>query len=69
MAKIAALAGLLLLMANAPARAEPNFAVWRVAHERLLCKWRHSEPRCGWTVGGYTCGSPKGSHRSHAYAR
>jgi hypothetical protein len=59
MAKIATLVGLLLLMANMPARAEPNFAVWRIAHERLLAKWRCSEPRCGWTVGGYTCSSKR----------
>jgi hypothetical protein len=68
MAKIA-LIGLLLLVASAPAHAEPNFAVWRIAHEQLLAKWRCSEPRCGWTVGGYTCSSLKHSRQSHAQAR
>jgi hypothetical protein len=53
--KIAALAGLLLLMAGTDVRADPSYAVWLMAHERMLAKWRHSEPRCGWTVGGYTC--------------
>jgi hypothetical protein len=59
MAKIATLVGLLLSIANMPARAEPNFAVWRIAHERLLAKWRCSEPRCGWPVGGSTCSSKR----------
>jgi hypothetical protein len=69
MAKIATLVGLLLLTANMPARAEPNFAVWRIAHERLLAKWRCSEPRCGWTVGGYTCSSPKRARFTDAQVR
>jgi hypothetical protein len=69
MAKIAALAGLLVLMPNIVARADPSYAVWadqsyivwRLAHERLLAKWRASEPRCGWTAGGYACSSRKRS--------
>jgi hypothetical protein len=68
MAKIAALIGLLVLMASTPVRAEPNFAVWRIAHERLLAKWRCAEPRCGWTVGGYTCSSLRRSRVIHARA-
>ena len=28
-------------------------------HERLLAKWRASEPRCGWTAGGYACSNRK----------
>ena len=55
MAKIAALAVLLTLTTSPAALADPNLLVWRIAHERMLAKWRHSEPRCGWTVGGYTC--------------
>ena len=69
MAKIAALAELLVLMTNIIARADPSYAVWadqsyivwRRAHERLLAKWRASEPRCGWTAGGYACASRKWS--------
>jgi hypothetical protein len=63
MAKIAALAGLLVLMTNIVARADPSHAVWadQSAHERLLAKWRASEPRCGWTAGGYACSSRKRS--------
>ena len=36
MAKIAALTGLLVLMASTDVRADPNYAVWRIAHERML---------------------------------
>jgi len=68
MARIAALIGL-LLAANAPAQAEPNFEVWRVAHEQLLAKWRCAEPRCGWTVGGYTCSSRTRARGIHTRAR
>jgi hypothetical protein len=68
MTRIAVLLGL-LLTASASARAEPNFEVWRVAHERLLAKWRCAEPRCGWTVGGYTCSSLRRSRVIHARAR
>jgi hypothetical protein len=52
---VCALAGVLTLASMAPAAAEPNYFVWQIAHERMLAKWRHSEPRCGWTVGGYRC--------------
>jgi hypothetical protein len=55
MAKIAALAVLLTLATSPAALADPNLLVWRIAHERMLAKWRRAEPRCGWTVGGYTC--------------
>jgi hypothetical protein len=51
----AALLIVLSLGANSNALAEPNFGVWACAHERMVAKWRHAEPRCGWTVGGYTC--------------
>ena len=51
----AALMAVLSLSAISNASAEPNFAVWACAHERMLAKWRHAQPRCGWTVGGYTC--------------
>jgi hypothetical protein len=58
MLKIAAGLGCLLILFPATeARAEPNYAVWLIAHERMVAKWRRSEPRCGWTVGGYTCSS------------
>jgi hypothetical protein len=53
----AVLAGLLLLTTSASALADPNYFVWRIAHERMLAKWRCAEPRCGWTVAGYTCRS------------
>jgi len=67
--KIPTLVGLLVLMTNIVARADPSYAVWadqsyivwRLAHERLLAKWRASEPRCGWTAGGYACASRKRS--------
>ena len=55
MAKIAVLAVLLTLPTSPAALADPNLLVWGIAHERMLAKWRHAEPRCGWTVGGYTC--------------
>jgi hypothetical protein len=55
MARIAALAVLLTLTASSNVLANENLLVWRIAHERMLAKWRHAEPRCGWTVGGYTC--------------
>src|SRR5262245_57590474 len=59
--KIPTLVGLLVLMTNIVARADPSYVVWRLAHERLLAKWRASEPRCGWTAGGYACASRKRS--------
>jgi hypothetical protein len=52
---------LLTLMAISEAPAEPNYAVWSAAHARMLAKWRCAEPRCGWTVGGYTCPSRIGT--------
>jgi len=51
----AAVACLLTLMTVSATRAEPDYFVWSVAHERMLARWRWAEPRCGWTVGGYTC--------------
>ena len=50
-----ALAVVLTLASAAPAAADSNYFVWKIAHERMLAKWRHAEPRCGWTVGGYRC--------------
>jgi hypothetical protein len=44
-----------LIAMTQSAWAEPNYFVWQIAHERMLAKWRHAEPRCGWTVGGYRC--------------
>jgi hypothetical protein len=55
MAKIAALAVLLVFTASPDASADENLLVWRIAHERMMAKIRYTEPRCGWTVGGYTC--------------
>ena len=55
MAKVTALAALLVLAASADASANENLLVWRIAHERMMAKIRYTEPRCGWTVGGYTC--------------
>ena len=51
MAKIAALAVLLTLTTSPAALADPNLLVWRIAHERMLAKWRHAEPRCGHPAG------------------
>ena len=51
----AALIAALILSTISNAAADPNFAVWACAHERMVAKWHHAEPRCGWTVGGYTC--------------
>lgn len=56
-ARIAAIAGLLMLTASTDVCADPSYAAWKAAHERMLARWRHSEPRCGWTVGGYSCGT------------
>jgi hypothetical protein len=71
-AKVAALVGLLAPMTITNARADLNCAVWRIAHERMPAKWGYSEPKCGWTVGGYTCSSLKrpdsgGAPRSPLY--
>jgi hypothetical protein len=52
------------LLLTIEARAEPNYAVWSIAHERMMASWRRAEPRCGWTVGGYTCGSRSRMHTS-----
>jgi len=49
------IAAALTLGSLAPAAAQPNYLVWELAHARMLAKWRHAEPRCGWTVGGYRC--------------
>jgi len=68
MTKAATLAVLLILMASTGARSDPDCFVWRIAHERMVDKWRSAEPKCGfWTVGGETtCNSSK---RSAARAR
>jgi hypothetical protein len=58
-ARVAALAATLIMLTSVVAQAEGSYAAWRIAHERMLAKWRCSEPRCGWTVGGYTCSSPR----------
>jgi hypothetical protein len=60
----AAVTCLMMLMRATEAAAEPNYAVWLMAHERMVAKWRHAEPRCGWTVGGNTCASRSGLRRS-----
>ena len=36
-----ALAGLLTFLSIAEAPAEPNYAVWSIAHERMLAEWRY----------------------------
>ena len=54
------LIGFLVATAVTGASAGPNYLVWSIAHERMVMGWRCSEPRCGWTVGGYTC-SPRTS--------
>ena len=46
---------LTILLPASEAPADPNYAVWLCAHERMVANWRRAEPRCGWTVGGYTC--------------
>jgi hypothetical protein len=66
MAKVATLVALLMLTTMAGARAQDNLvscAVWMEANARMLARWQHSEPRCGWTVGGNTCVSRK--HVTH----
>jgi len=55
LAAIALAAGSTALLAQSPARADPDLLVWRIAHEQMVAKWRRAEPRCGWTVGGYEC--------------
>jgi hypothetical protein len=54
-ATIIALAGFVLTVANSSARAEGDLLVWCIAHQRMEAKWQRAEPKCGWTVGGYTC--------------
>jgi hypothetical protein len=51
--------------AGTSARAEGDLRVWCIAHERMVAKWRRAEPKCGWTVGGYTC---KSKHAAKADA-
>jgi hypothetical protein len=55
-------AAALMCVPLTPVHANENFAVWAAAHERLIAKWRH-EPRCGWTVGGYTCSKKRYANR------
>ena len=44
------------LVGTAPAvHAEGDLLVWCIAHQRMEAKWQRAEPKCGWTVGGYTC--------------
>src|SRR3974377_118779 len=62
----APLALLLLLLAISEAPADPDYLMWCIAHQRMLAKWRYSEPRCGWTVGGNTCSSRVGDARPRA---
>jgi hypothetical protein len=59
-------AALSAAMAAAPAQADPNLLVWRIAHDCMVAKWRRAEPRCGWTVAGYSCNSRGRSASSHA---
>jgi hypothetical protein len=66
---IAVVVFLSTLMATSQSRAEPDYAVWMAAHERMLAKWRCQQPRCGWTVGGYTCSSRVGTRSSRGHLR
>jgi len=69
MTKLAAgLVGLLIAATVTAASAGPNYLVWSIAHERMVMGWRSAEPRCGWTVGGYTC-SPRMAMRSSRHYR
>jgi hypothetical protein len=54
-ATIVALAGVALVGTAPGVRAEGDLLVWCIAHQRMEAKWRSAEPKCGWTVGGYTC--------------
>ncbi len=45
--------------------AQQNLEAWAIAHHRLVVKWRH-EPRCGQTVGGYSC-SKKGQGSTYRF--
>jgi len=64
-ATIVALAGLVLTVTSSSTRAEGDLLAWCIAHNRMVAKWRAAEPRCGWTVGGYTCGR---KHMARSYA-
>ena len=64
-ATIVALAGFVLTVTSPSARAEGDLLAWCIAHNRMVAKWRAAEPRCGWTVGGYTCGR---KHMARSYA-
>jgi hypothetical protein len=52
---IVALTGFVLMVTSPSVRAEGDLLAWCIAHDRMVAKWRAAEPRCGWTVGGYTC--------------
>jgi hypothetical protein len=54
-ATIVALVGIVLIGTNSAVRAEGDLLVWCIAHARMEAKWQRAEPKCGWTVGGYTC--------------
>jgi hypothetical protein len=59
------LLGFLMTATVTPASAGPNYLVWSIAHDRMVAGWRCAEPRCGWTVGGYTCSPRVTMRRSH----
>jgi hypothetical protein len=54
-ATVVALVSVVLTVTGSSARAEGDLLVWCIAHQRMEAKWRSAEPKCGWTVGGYTC--------------
>ena len=54
-ATIVALVGPVLIGTTLRVRAEGDLLVWCIAHQRMEAKWQRAEPKCGWTVGGYTC--------------
>jgi hypothetical protein len=61
------LIGFLIATTVTGASAGPNYLVWSIAHERMVMGWRSSEPRCGWTVSGYTCSPRTAMRSSHHY--
>jgi hypothetical protein len=63
----ALLVTLLVSIPLGKASAGPNYLVWSIAHERMVAGWRCAEPRCGWTVGGYTCSSRATAASSQRY--
>jgi hypothetical protein len=65
---IVTLVGVALMIANSSARAEGDLLAWCIAHQRMEAKWQRAEPKCGWTVGGYTC-RRKDLIRGYASAR